>query len=438
LAQPAAAPAQLAQTDPSDHLFKLGFKFLGANSCAGAKCHGAPIGAAPAAGGAYVNPSFTLWNADATPDAPADPHRNSFKTLRSPNSTKISQALGIASPLTDASCLSCHALNVPANLRGEGFQIAEGVTCNACHGPAGASLTDASWKGWNEAHQKPEWRKKTEAAAQAGQSEDLLKKTGFYDTHPLVERSQQCVSCHLAISPKMVAAGHKQPTFEMHWFSVTYPNRHWTDPTDKYFGAKLWAAGQAAALQASLRQLAERGDPKSGATPADLNVAYAQALAHYTIFAPLFSAGGVQGDIATIAAQLGAAQKGIADPAKRAEVTKGASAAVAAADKLTPVVDKWQPSKAVLTKILAAELAQPQFLSNLSSGFGIEQQRDTIFALYKAIADTDKEAGAEDNVNFIGQKLFPLDDKGAPIVASKVPAAQHNAAVAEVKGKLKM
>jgi hypothetical protein len=439
---PAGAPAA-GQPDPSEHLFKLGFKFQGAATCANAQCHGAPAGTPPAAGGKYINPSYTQWAAEATPDAPADPHHTSFRTLRKPASKAIAQKMGIAEPTSDARCLACHTLNAPATMREPALTITEGVTCNACHGPSGGKADPKNLAAapgpdsWIVQHQTAGWAKQ-QRTAYAGKHEELLKKTGLYDTHVLVERSQQCVSCHLSINPQMVAAGHPQPMFEMNWFSLVYPNRHWNDPTDKYFGAKLWGAGQAAALQAALRQLAERADAKSGAGPAEIASAFNQAQAHYLVFAPAFSVGGLPAaEIAPVAAQMTALDAAMKDPAKRADVAKAAAAGADAAAKLTASVDKWEPTKDGVMKIIAAECAQPA-LAGLGGGFGIEQQRDAIFGLYKAFADSaDKTADAQGNVDFIGEKLFPLEGN-APVNASKIPAAKHTAAVAEVKAKLKV
>jgi hypothetical protein len=435
LAQP--APAKKGeQADPAAELYALGFKFQGAGSCGAAACHGAPI-APPASGAAkqYPDPSFSFWNAPDKPDAPGDPHRKSFKTLGNAESLAIGKKLGIANPKADAQCIACHSLNVPAAVKGPDFSVAEGVTCNACHGPSGPSVANAANKGWNTAHQAKDWAKKQRAAF-AGKHGELLKTTGFYDTHQLVERSHQCVSCHLAMSPKLTAAGHPQPTFEMNWYSVTYPSRHWVDPTDNYFSAKLWACGQAAALKAALHQLGERADPAAGATAADLRTAYLQAYSHYQVFAPLFGAGGLQTPAwAIVTKELTTASQSVKDPAKRPQLAAAAEAAAAASAQLAPLVDKWQPDKAMTMKLVAANLNAS--MAGLG-GAGIEQQRSAVFALYSAFAGSaDKTPDAEANVNLIGEKLFPVDDKGAPLNAFKVPAAGHTAAIAELKGKIK-
>ena len=433
------AAGAIQQADPSAVLFAVNIKFQGSATCSNAQCHGAPAGTPPpAAGQPYINPSFTQWNAEGTADAPADPHRNSFKTLRKKESLDIAKKLGLGNPVQAAACVACHAIGAPEPLRGEAFSIAEGVTCTGCHGPSGPAAPGAAnpqWKGWNEAHRQPGWAKQQRAQA-AGKHAELLKQTGFYDTNPLVPRSQQCVSCHLSINPQMIAAGHPQPTFEMNWYSQIYGNRHWTDPTDKYFAAKLWAAGQAAALESAMRQLAERADPKSNANQAAITTAYNQAYAHYAVFAPLFAAGGVAGDVNTVAAQLAAAQKVLAVPAQRDALGKAATAGAAAAGKLNAAVENWQPNKDQAMKVLGAVINN-KVLPGLG-GFGVEQQRSAIFALYSGYAgsaDGQKDAGAQANVDLIGQTLF-LGPDGKPTDPFKVKPADHTAAVGQVKAKL--
>ena len=72
-------------------------------------------------------------------------------------------------------------------------------------------------------------------------------------------------------------------------------------------------------------------------------------------------------------------------------------------------------------------------------GFGIEQQRSSIFALYNAFAESaDGNDAAKATRDEIGQSLFPLDANNQLLSPFKVAAADHTAAIAAVKGKLKM
>ena len=126
------------------------------------------------------------------------------------------------------------------------------------------------------------------------------------------------------------------------------------------------------------------------------------------------------------------------DPAKRADLGKAAQSAAAAAAKLHAAVEGWQPTKDQTMKVLKA-VADNATLPKLG-GFGIEQQRSAIFALYSGYAgsaDGQKDAEAAGNVDMIGQQLF-LGADGKPTDPFKVPPAQHTAAVTAIKAKLKL
>ena len=247
---PASAQPKPAAQDPSKDLYELGFKFQAASSCSNVKCHG---GAKRDMGANYLDNSYTMWNKDTGPDGPADQHRTSFKGLRGPLATQIATKLGLGQATAAAKCLACHTINPPATLLDAGPIISDGVTCNGCHGPSGPKVGGGN-EGWIKAHTVRGWHEQQRKLPH----DQVLKTTGFYDTKPLIERAERCVSCHLAIDPEMVTAGHPQPMFELNWFSITYNNRHWDDPTDKYFSAQLWAAGQAVALRDAMEQLAQR------------------------------------------------------------------------------------------------------------------------------------------------------------------------------------
>src|SRR5271170_6781697 len=110
-----------------DDLVALGHKFLGSSSCK--SCHGeaaADPGQPP-----KMNSEFTVWST-------ADKHHESFTTLSSDKSKAIATKGGYGDPASSAKCLSCHSLNVPAASQGGDFKLAEGNSCEACHGPAEA------------------------------------------------------------------------------------------------------------------------------------------------------------------------------------------------------------------------------------------------------------------------------------------------------------
>ena len=70
-------------------------------------------------------------------------HSKAFATLASPAALKIAKEKGIADPQKDAKCLKCHVtapgadpslIATPAKDK-KGFQMADGVQCESCHGP---------------------------------------------------------------------------------------------------------------------------------------------------------------------------------------------------------------------------------------------------------------------------------------------------------------
>ena len=206
-------------------------KFTGTLSCGLSKCHGDTKGRAE-----YPKLNENLvW-------AQGGKHFKSFQTLtdeklksgKSPS--KIAKNLNISQPETSDRCLACHALNVKPDLRGARFNIADGVQCEACHGPA---------QKWLQEHAKKGWSHKESVQA------------GMYDTTNLLVRADQCVSCHLAIDADMVAAGHPDLfAFELNTFSDSMPP-HWR-PRAAWIGTREWALGQTVALREAMKQLAQR------------------------------------------------------------------------------------------------------------------------------------------------------------------------------------
>jgi hypothetical protein len=425
-----AQPAAGGQVyDPSKELYDLGFKFQGSSDCSNAKCHG---GAKRDLGANYLDNSYTLWNKDADNEGGQDQHRASFKNLRNARSKQITTALKLADATKEAKCLACHTVNPPPALLAAGSIVSEGVTCNGCHGPSGPKVAGGG-EGWVKTHQTRGWHQQQRQKPQ----HEVLVATGFYDTKPLIERAERCVSCHLKIEPDMVTAGHPQPMFELNWFSVTYNHRHWDDPTTNYFGAQLWAAGQAVSLREAMEQLAERATAdKDGKDQANVTAAYIQAYAHYQVFSPLATQ--IKVNLGPINAGLTAANKSLSGAANRAALAKAATDTAKAVEATFPTVKAWTPDKASVMAVLTA--VANQATADSLGAFGIEQQRDAIFAMYNAYAgsaDGQKDPAAQGNVGVIGQKLFPQDPNGF-VPADKVDKNQYKAGLAEVKTALKV
>ena len=148
-------------------------------------------------------------------------------------------------------CLVRHALYTKPERRGRQFEIAEGVSCENCHGPASGWLGPHTTTGW--AHEKS-------------------VQLGMAETRNVIHRTEKCLECHLGTKDKfvdheMIAAGHPDLYFELDSFSAVMP-RHWKQPRESepgepaedaaWVGVRDWSAGQAVQLRAAMERLAWR------------------------------------------------------------------------------------------------------------------------------------------------------------------------------------
>jgi hypothetical protein len=92
-------------------------KYIGATKCK--MCHNKPAEGA----------QYDLWLKSG--------HANAFKTLAGEKAKAEAAKQGIADPQKDAKCLKCHATAaaVLADLAVQKITLAEGVSCESCHGP---------------------------------------------------------------------------------------------------------------------------------------------------------------------------------------------------------------------------------------------------------------------------------------------------------------
>lgn len=207
------------------------FKYLGNASCSA--CH---TEASKKGGGSNKKgDQCDIWEK-------SDPHHKSFEVLGEGKSPEIAKKLGIAKAGESDRCLSCHAVNAPADRRDKKFDISEGNSCESCHGPGEKWVKPHETAGWTAGE-----RGKMDAAA-------LMTTYGLIDTTNYAARAQMCVACHLSIDKDMVDAGHPALKFEMAGYNnYNYGDYlpHWEEAKGKANGARLWAVGQAAALAAA-------------------------------------------------------------------------------------------------------------------------------------------------------------------------------------------
>lgn len=161
---------------------------------------------------------YAIWQKE-------DKHSQAYAVLLNDRSKQMGKYLGIANVAADNRCLSCHAVVATEAQKGDSFKIEDGVSCDACHGPAGDWLTD-HWREYKK------WR--TLSAA------EKERDYGMKDVRDPLKRTQMCLSCHLGdakegkvVTHAMYAAGHPPlPGFEIETYAQAEP-RHWRTLAEK-------------------------------------------------------------------------------------------------------------------------------------------------------------------------------------------------------------
>ena len=182
-------------------------------------------------------------------------------------------------------CTDCHGTR---QRNAEGIlQVAHGVSCESCHGPAGSSSTSI---GWYELHSGEVTHPKNSSADLAA----ALRDAGLAGTDDLYSIAVRCYSCHSVSNEAVVRAGHVAGTadFELTtWFSGEVRHNfapHTVDVEDderntvasnlwlaKHKGTNpnarrklMYVAGQLADLEVNLRNRADATEAGSFATSA--------------------------------------------------------------------------------------------------------------------------------------------------------------------------
>jgi hypothetical protein len=232
------APKAIAQ-EAADAQTPPGFDYTNSGNCllchsdaARMKDHADFIGVAPA----------EIWSK-------LDKHSQSFLLLRDKSRQLTNQILGFdlrdafandeltslsddeklsAKVQTVQSCLRCHATWPagavhPTGDRAEPVEeLSRGVSCQACHGPAGE---------WVDAHAGKWWRRV---------SHESKSRLGFTNVRDSVVKAELCASCHVGslkeerfVKHEWYAAGHPPlPGFELATFSSQMPV-HWKPLAEK-------------------------------------------------------------------------------------------------------------------------------------------------------------------------------------------------------------
>jgi len=226
-------------------------KYIGPGSCAATSCHGS---VKPVADSRILQNEYSTWIIK-------DKHSRAYQALTGDVGERMARILKLGTKAEESpKCLACHALYTTAEQRGRAFEIAEGVSCENCHGPA---------SGWLGPHTTRSWPHERSVVL------------GMYDTRDVIHRTEKCLTCHLGTKEKfvdheMIAAGHPDLYFELDSFSAVMP-RHWKVPRESapgkseedaaWEGVREWSTGQAVQLRAAMERLTwrakgERSDKK--------------------------------------------------------------------------------------------------------------------------------------------------------------------------------
>jgi len=230
-------PARSASTDTPEQS-----KYIGPGSCAATSCHGS---VKPVAGSRIYQNEYSTWILQ-------DKHSRAYGALTGEVGERMARILKLESKAEEApKCLACHALYTTAEQRGRPFELAEGVSCENCHGPASA---------WLGPHTTRDWPHEKSVAL------------GMHDTRNVIHRTEKCLECHLGTKNKfvdheMIAAGHPDLYFELDSFSAVMP-RHWKVPRESapgkpaeeaaWTGVRDWGTGQAIQLRGEMDRLVWR------------------------------------------------------------------------------------------------------------------------------------------------------------------------------------
>ena len=209
--------------------------YEGVASCAGSTCHGRAEGN----GKEVRQDEIALWQ---EPSSPSGAHSRAFAVLDSPRGREIAASLGLGEPTRAAECLGCHATPTPGAQRGARFQIADGVGCEACHGPA---------SGWIASHYA------------VGGTHAANVAAGMVPLDQPQVRARLCLDCHFGsaangqfVTHRLMAAGHPRISFELDLFSAL--QQHYDIDGDyvarkgRPSSVRLWAVGQAEAVRRSV------------------------------------------------------------------------------------------------------------------------------------------------------------------------------------------
>lgn len=226
-----------------------GAHVVGVATCGGTTCHGR----SEADGKIVRQDELMIWQ---DPSSASGAHSRAWQVLTEPRSRAIAQRLGIGEAASAPMCLGCHATPTGGS-RGARFQTSDGVGCEACHGAA---------SNWLSSHYA------------VGASHAANVSRGMIPLDNPKARASVCLDCHFGsadpgqfVNHRIMAAGHPRIAFELDLFSTL--QQHHNEDGDyaarkgRTNSVKMWAVGQAMALDRSLTLFADARRGMEGMFP---------------------------------------------------------------------------------------------------------------------------------------------------------------------------
>lgn len=215
-------------------------QYLGPASCASSNCHGS---AKPRDVYDVKQNEYFTW-------LKHDKHTQAYNVLLNEVSERIARNMKLKGKAYESAlCLDCHAWNAPKSAQARPLDPREGITCEACHGPAG---------GWIARH------------TEAGWTHENSVNNGMTDLKNLAVRAETCLACHLGngqktVDHELIAAGHPDLIFELENFTSAMPP-HWKSAAerrkkqglDNSNSTQVWAVGLAVSFRQGMLQMARR------------------------------------------------------------------------------------------------------------------------------------------------------------------------------------
>ncbi len=242
------AVAMLVAATPPALAAQAGRTHEGVASCGGSACHGRAVATPPD----IRHDEIKTWQDDTSASGA---HSRAWKVLTEPRAQAIATRLGLGKAQNAVACLGCHADHPAA--RGATFQISDGVGCEACHGGAGE---------WLSSHY----------AMGVKHSDNVAK--GLIPLEDPKARAAVCLDCHFGgagpgqfVTHEIMSAGHPRVAFELDLFSTLQKHydlgANYAGRKSIPSGVKVWAVGQALALERSLTLYGDARHGQEGAFP---------------------------------------------------------------------------------------------------------------------------------------------------------------------------